>query len=632
MQALMTKLSWYYARLKVLSFSEVLYRFNQIRTIIFLRIRQRLQPYTPLPPDTFEFCRESNKLPLPQFDSIHDAEANVNGEWSALGFAWHWQSDKSWFVAPDTNRLWPSIFFADIPFRQGNPYGDVRVAWEPARLQQLVLLAIVARTSESNAMQRRAVDTLRNQLLSFYRANPPTLGIHYISAMECALRLIAICHSADMVRDRLTGDIEFWTSVANLAISHALFLEKRLSLFSSAGNHTVAECAGLIYAGILFPEHPRASHWVVTGIRVLEIECERQILPDGGGLEQAFWYHLFVTDLLALTDSLLRHHDQFSKPIGLALDRARRFIAAMSSSYDDAPDIGDRDSGFALSPLLKESWIESKVEEMESFDEAGYTVIQKYNEIGRERLIFDHGPLGMPPLFGHGHADALSIWFSIEGEDLLRGSGTYTYTGDQQWRNFFRSTPAHNTLSLDRASQSKSLSPFQWSKNYSAQLVHRIILDDAEIILVAEHDGYAETGYTHWRAISYKPGYWLAVWDYLSATSSAHPKLDPRVHWHLGGACTLHDNCCITTLNSGLKVRVTSQAQMKLEFGQHTPPQAWQSKTYGAKHPAYTLTLDGIDAFDKGVTTIFTYNSATSLSIERIDNDFREQRLGLMNK
>ena len=31
---------------------------------------------------------------------------------------------------------------------------------------------------------------------------------------------------------------------------HACFIAQRLSLYSSAGNHTVAECAGLVYAGV----------------------------------------------------------------------------------------------------------------------------------------------------------------------------------------------------------------------------------------------------------------------------------------------------------------------------------------------------------------------------------------------
>ncbi len=64
---------------------------------------------------------------------------------------------------------------------------------------------------------------------------------------------------------------------------------------------------------------------------------------------------------------------------------------------------------------------------------------------------------------GHAHADALSLEFAADGVQWLTDSGTLTYTGNAEWRNYFRSTAAHNTAEVDGQSQSVFSGPFSWS-------------------------------------------------------------------------------------------------------------------------------------------------------------------------
>ena len=101
-------------------------------------------------------------------------------------------------------------------------------------------------------------------------------------------------YALDLARKDLTRAEDTWTNALRLARSHAPFIEDRLSLHSSSGNHSVAEGAALVHAGLLFPEPRGARCWYETGLRLLEREAPRQVLPDGGPVEQAFWYHLFV--------------------------------------------------------------------------------------------------------------------------------------------------------------------------------------------------------------------------------------------------------------------------------------------------------------------------------------------------
>lgn len=55
-------------------------------------------------------------------------------------------------------------------------------------------------------------------------------------------------------------------------------------------------------------------------------------------------------------------------------------------------------------------------------------------------MVFDCGLLGMEPLAGHGHADALSFALRAFGSDVLVDPGTYDYFSYPTWREYFRST------------------------------------------------------------------------------------------------------------------------------------------------------------------------------------------------
>ena len=56
---------------------------------------------------------------------------------------------------------------------------------------------------------------------------------------------------------------------------------------------------------------------------------------------------------------------------------------------------------------------------------------------------------------GHGHADTLSFEMATGGRTLLVDAGTYTYHESEELRNYFRSTGAHNALTIDHASSSQ---------------------------------------------------------------------------------------------------------------------------------------------------------------------------------
>ena len=100
------------------------------------------------------------------------------------------------------------------------------------------------------------------------------------------------------------------------------------------------------------------------------------------------------------------------------------------------------------------------------FPQSGFVVMRNDWQTDANMLAFDAGPQGMDSC-GHGHADALSVVCSAQGTVWLVDPGTFVYTASKEWRDYFRSTQAHNTLVIDGQGQALPGGPFKWLNSVS---------------------------------------------------------------------------------------------------------------------------------------------------------------------
>jgi hypothetical protein len=101
------------------------------------------------------------------------------------------------------------------------------------------------------------------------------------------------------------------------------------------------------------------------------------------------------------------------------------------------------------------------VETSRAFPASGYCVMRDDWSKDSNYMLFDgaaHGAKGG----AHAHADALSFELAAHGRTLLVDPGTYTYTKSPELRDQFRSTAAHNTLTIDGESSSVPATAFAW--------------------------------------------------------------------------------------------------------------------------------------------------------------------------
>jgi hypothetical protein len=80
--------------------------------------------------------------------------------------------------------------------------------------------------------------------------------------MESGLRIPVFLYALTNLKDLSRAEAD---RILSSLYVHAWWISKRLSLYSSLGNHTIAEAAGLVFGGVVFQnaeQGRRSSPWV----------------------------------------------------------------------------------------------------------------------------------------------------------------------------------------------------------------------------------------------------------------------------------------------------------------------------------------------------------------------------------
>jgi len=463
------------------------------------------------------------------------------GQFHFLGASWHSRPTMPidfsfWHLSPE-NTPWPGQkdYCFCIPFRSKLKTSEVKHVWEINRLQYLVPIAVDARLRGDFSAQNFIIDTI----FSWMEGNRPYLGINWASGIEIALRAISVGLTISILGiERLDEGQRI--QLERFFSAHAFWIDRYPSLYSSANNHRVAELVGLLFCVVLAPNIKNAKFIRKRAPLQILAEIERQILSDGVGAEQsptytAFTVELFLIALLitnidaeTLSDETRRRLGSWAnqvqwmmdttgqvpaigdndsgKVIALAQGPEPRYVASIVAAvagYLQRPDLAPPRTDCHLRDIIFNSITSNRPVSsgLRTWDQGGYTV-SRTRALKPIVLTFDHGPLGFLSIAAHGHADTLSIWLSVEDEQVIIDAGTYSYNIDPVWRARLRNTPSHNTLSIAGFSSSRSSGTFNWAKKTTGHLVSVVSGPPHEII--AEHDGYLNLfNVRHRRTISF---------------------------------------------------------------------------------------------------------------------------------
>lgn len=463
---------------------------------------------------------------------------------------------------------------------------DIRLAWESARLQKIAQFLVCASHFPNYSDSVQSKQSAKNILFEWIHDNPFPKGIHYTSAMECALRIPVFFYALKIIDD-LDNDEQ--NLLFESIYRHAWIVSKRLSLFSSKGNHTIAESVGLIFAGMVYRTIPEGKKWLETGSILLTRELPFQILGDGGPTEQSLGYLRFILDLYWLAADFMKRNgysngDEWRQ----RLSTGESFLASFTDSNGFSPSIGDSDGGYAIAPGISTPREPANTDRniWKTYKQSGYTVIRNDSIL----FTFDHGGLGMAPFFNHGHADALSITLSKNGLPILVDPGTYRYNGVPKWRKYFKGTRAHNTVTIDNLDQACQETSFIWSRPYTTKRQQSSLYNNS-VFFSAEHNGYSRLReqVLHRRSIIFFEDKHILIEDSFRGKGSHcfelnyhfHPKISPL---------KLNDWWVVENQNTKAFMCLIGNDDFTLLNGRENPIFGWYSSDYGKKETAFVLT------------------------------------------
>ncbi len=530
----------------------------------------------------------------------------------------------------------PMTFASGIDYRDFAATGDCKFVWEPSRHHHLVVLARAYRAGGDLRYARAVVE----QLTSWLDQCPYGLGMQWRSGLELAIRLINWVWALDLIAPAAVVDESLRLRLLKAVDLHLWEIARKYSRGSSANNHLVGEAAGVFIAAGYFSSLARSERLMTEARRILREQIIRQSFPDGGGREQAMGYQRFTFQFfLAAGLAARRMGRDFPDEYWAAVDASAAFAGAFGEGGDEPWVFGDCDDGYVLDlggePGRVEPWLviaaaiagradaygASLIDALQpaawmlapetlaamvrshrrpqakltcrAFPDAGYYLLQSGSRGRADRISvgFDCGSLGFESIAAHGHADALSVTVRAFGTDLLVDPGTYDYFSYPRWRNYFRSTRAHNTVEIDRQDQSVMAGLFLWTHHARAWCARWEPTSSGGRV-VGEHDGYArlDDPVAHRRTVELDAdARAVVITDQITAGRSH----DAAVCFHFSEHCRVRaegENRFAIELDGGsADLEMDPTLDVQVLTGSEDPIGGWVSRGYHQKTAAASV-------------------------------------------
>lgn len=499
---------------------------------------------------------------------IAQAESIVDGRIDLMGLKSVFVGrDVDWHLEPLSSKRSPLKHWKQFDDLEVSETGDKKIVWELNRHQHFFTLGFAYWLTRDE----KFADTFCRHLGSWIEENPPGLGINWASSLEVSFRAISWLWAFHFFKesDLFTPGL-FLRAMKHLYL-HGRHIEKYLSTYYSPNTHLTGEALGLYYLGTQLPFIERSAQWRNLGEEILIGEIGKQIHPDGVYFEQSTWYQRYTADFFShfvVLRSLWGSDRSGPSPGELEsrLETAMDFLMYVTLPDGQTPLIGDDDGGRMLpltgaqasdfrgtlgvgavlfdrgeykfasgGPSEELFWLMGPgalnfydsmdpvvpARESLAFEQGGYSVMRDGWSETDNCLIIDCGEIGSLA-GGHGHADSLAIVASMHGRPFLVDSGTFTYHESKELRDYFRSTAAHNTLTIDGLPSSEPGNSFSWQTR--AKCTQRSWIASPRFdFFEGEHDGYArlDDPAIHRRSVLFLKGdYWI-VRD-LAETGGEH--------------------------------------------------------------------------------------------------------------
>jgi hypothetical protein len=206
-----------------------------------------------------------------------------------------------------------------------------------------------------------------------------------------------------------------------------------------------------------------------------------------------------------------------------------------------------------------------------------------------DKLIVDAKTMGPDHLPAHGHCSLFSYELSIAGERLIVDSGVEEYEPGP-WRDFWRSTRAHNTVVVDGAERSEIWAAFRVGQ-MTRLLDSSFLQQPSSALFVGMHRGFVgqKIPTPHRRfIIALMLRRWIVIDEVLGTGTHT---LESFIHFAPGVDCRVEDGV-VSLRSASCDMRLyplfensSTGAGVKCVKGQTEPIQGWYAPEFGKTFP-----------------------------------------------
>ena len=469
--------------------------------------------------------------------------------------------------------------------------GDIKTVWELSRFDWLLCFCVdYLKTGDAEC-----IDKINTWLVDWSKSNPTNAGINWKCGQETSIRVMHLCLASLLLKQEKS----LTPSFVEFIKQHLARIEPTL-LYAMAqdNNHGTSEATALYIGGLLLKENGEVrlgKRYSNKGRYWLENRAKRLIEVDGSFSQYSVNYHRVMLDSYCLCEVFRKEFNQplFSNILYERLKAATVWLYSFTQSDSgDVPNVGAND-GAKLIPLTDTPYRDYRpsVQLASSLflNEFKYQVDEKYHQV--INLILGYGqklecnPSLKSQLFHNGgyaflKNEVASLYFRcpsfkfrpgqcdvfhldlwLNGKNLLRDGGSFSYNTDDKWLTYFSGVESHNTVQFDERNQMPKLSRFLYGSwlnskklsfdfanisnqtitatyidSWQAQHKRSINLKSTKLLVKDDVSGFKQKAVLRWRLI---PGNWVindneisnGVVSILIESNNAIKRLEVKQGW-----------------------------------------------------------------------------------------------------
>ena len=365
--------------------------------------------------------------------------------------------------------------------------GDIKESWEISRWNWAISLARAYKISG----QKKYIIRLNELINSWCINNPINSGINWLCGQEVSLRLLNALLTWKIIGHEEKGVNNEFKNLKIIFVKSHLKRINQTFFYARAqnNNHWITEAAALFIGGSWLMQNTNeyfkeAEKWSSKGRKNLEISIKKLVLSDGSFPQHSLTYHRFVLDLLCQVEIWRRYLQlpefsiEYQKKFSLLLKWITYFIDKQTGN---GPNLGSNDGTFCFQlhdlsyrdfrPTLQLAsiidkkyknclfppgpwdepiyWFELLNKEFKEeinitnkiLPQGGYIVLRSFSDSN------SWGFLRLPKYkVRPSQNDPFHFDFWIDGVNVLRDGGTFSYNASDYKLNYFTGIQSHNSI------------------------------------------------------------------------------------------------------------------------------------------------------------------------------------------